>query len=95
MTDNDLESELYHEEDPVQRAQRFLKEAAPFAAATISNMCTDDTIAPTVRLRAAQYVIDRNLGPVGKEDGKEDLLESFLEELQDVANGKAPRSSRR
>jgi hypothetical protein len=36
-----------------------------------------------VRLRAAQYIIDRNLGPVGQLPDKAGELESFLTEIMD------------
>jgi hypothetical protein len=79
------ETELFKEE-PEAAAIRIIKEAAPFAAASIASMAADETISPSVRLSAAKYVIDRNLGPVGKDGDKESELELFLRELQDEAN---------
>jgi hypothetical protein len=79
------ESELY-QETPVQAAQRIITEAAPFAAQAISDLATDDAVSPSVRLRAAQYIIDRNLGPVNSEGRQPDVLEDFLLELNREAN---------
>ena len=86
-TDSGLgpETELFQEE-PEAAAIRIIREAAPFAAASITSMACDETISPSVRLNAAKYVIDRNLGPVSKEGDKESELEQFLHELQDEAN---------
>jgi len=91
------EASFYGEkDDPIATAKRLIREGAPFAATSIINMASDDTIAPSVKLRAAQYIVDRNLGPVGGQgDGAEDLLQDFLQELNDVANGKAPRSQKK
>lgn len=76
----------YFSEDPIQSAQRIIKESAPFAAQSIASMAIDDTIAASVRLRAAQYIVDRNLGPVGASGDEQGKLEAFLEELNTEAN---------
>jgi len=81
--------------DPIEAAKKILRDGAPFAASAITTMSTDEAIAPSVRLNAAKYIIDRQLGPVGGQgEGADDLLAAFLEELNDVANGKAPKSSK-
>jgi hypothetical protein len=63
----------------------FPEENAPFAAAAIidlvHNAGNDNT-----RLRAAQYVVDRVLGPVGKEE-QQDALADFLSGIERLANG--------
>jgi hypothetical protein len=84
MTDDLNEGALF-QETPEQAASRIIKEAAPFAATAISNLVNDETVSPSVRFRAAQYVIDRILGPVGAGQGA-DLLESFFQEIQAEAN---------
>jgi hypothetical protein len=82
---DDLNESAMFSETTEQAASRIIREGAPFAATTIVNLASDDAVSPTVRLNAAKYIIDRNLGPVGK-DTAVDELESFLNELQDVAN---------
>jgi hypothetical protein len=79
------ETEFFSEE-PEAAAIRIIREAAPFAAASITSIAADETISPSVRLNAAKYIIDRNLGPVGKDGDKESELEQFLLELQNEAN---------
>jgi hypothetical protein len=86
-TEQELDESSMFGEDPLATAKRILTDGAPFAAAQIVAMSTDDTIAPTVKLRAAQYIIDRGLGPVGGSGDADDLLGDFLQELQNVANG--------
>ncbi|SRR6266487_3660913 len=79
------ETEFFSEE-PEAAATRIIREAAPFAAASVTSMAVDDTISPSVRLSAAKYVIDRNLGPVSKEGDRESELEEFLRNLNEEAN---------
>lgn len=68
-----------------QRTKRLFEEAAPFAAAAIidlvNNAGNDNT-----KLRAATYVVDRVLGPVGKDD-QENALNEFLAGIEALANG--------
>jgi hypothetical protein len=87
---SDMENEYFHE-DPIVAAQRIVKENAPFAAQAIASLATDDTVSPSVRLNAAKYLVDRNLGPVGLPD-KADELDDFLRELQGMANGERPHN---
>jgi hypothetical protein len=79
------ESEFYSD-TPDQAAKRILKENTPFAAAAICNMALDESVSPSVRLRAAQYVVDRELGPVGSGDPSKGELEAFLEGLVSDVN---------
>ncbi len=83
------EQSLFHE-TPEAAARRIIREAAPFAAQSISDLATDISVSPSVRLRAAEYIIDRNLGPVNAGAGKDDALERFLEELNQEANTAPP-----
>jgi hypothetical protein len=82
----ELDESLMFHESPEAAANRIIREAAPFAATAISTMATDDTIAASVRLRAAQYIIDRNLGPVGGQGDRDTDLEKFLQEINREAN---------
>jgi hypothetical protein len=82
---NATEAALFREE-PEDAAKRIIRVAAPYAAQAISAMAVDDTIAPATRLNAARYIIDRNLGPVGKDEDKMNELEAFLQEINREAN---------
>ncbi len=81
----ELEDIYAGEENPRERATRVFEENAPFAAAAIidlvHNAANDNT-----KLRAAQYVVDRVLGPVGKEE-QTDALDEFLKGIEKLANG--------
>ncbi len=81
-----LNEEEFFSEAPDVAAKRILRQAAPFAASAISRMAQDDTISPSVRLRAAQYIVDRELGPVGAGNAEKSELETFLEDLSREAN---------
>jgi hypothetical protein len=81
----DFEEQSLFSESPEVAAKRIIRDAAPFAAQAISNMATDLSVSPSVRLRAATYIIDRNLGPVGA-GSNDDALEEFLEQLNREAN---------
>jgi hypothetical protein len=85
MTDDLDETELFSE-TPEQAASRILRDAAPFAAASIASIAADEGASPTVRLNAAKYIIDRNLGPIGVGTGDVDPLEEFLNQLNEDAN---------
>lgn len=80
------EEQLFFKEEPEAAAKRIIRQAAPFAAQSISNLATDLSAPPSVRLRAAEYIIDRNLGPVSAGATRDDALETFLEELNREAN---------
>lgn len=73
-------------ESPKLRAQRIFEENAPFAATAIIDIMNSAT-SDAVRLRAAQHVVDRVIGPVGKEE-QEDALDKFLKGMEALANGK-------
>lgn len=82
----DLEADVFGDEPVTVRTKRVFEENAPFAAAAIidlvHNAPNDNT-----RLRAAQYVVDRVLGPLGKEE-QQDALAEFLAGIESLANGK-------
>lgn len=83
---NAQDEQNYFKETPEAAAKRILKDAAPFAATAISDMSTDPSVPPSVRLRAAEYIIDRNLGPVSAGANRDEALEEFLRELNADAN---------
>lgn len=73
------------DETPAMRTKRIFEENAPFAAAAIidiMNTATNDN----TRLRAAQEVVSRVLGPVGKDDATA-ALDEFLSGIERLANG--------
>jgi hypothetical protein len=81
----ELEDLYAGEENPKERASRIFDEGAPFAAAAIIDLVHNSDNDNT-RLRAAQYVVDRVLGPVGKEE-QTDALDEFLKDIANIANG--------
>jgi len=81
----ELEDLYAGDEPPKERAQRIFDENAPFAAAAIIDLVHNAT-SDSIRLRAAQYVTDRVLGPVGREE-QQDVLNEFLKGIEGMANG--------
>lgn len=79
----DFEKDLYGDETPAARTKRIFDTNAPLAAAQIVDLAAN-AVSDTVRLRASQYVVDRVLGPVGKDD-QQDALDMFLEGLTKLA----------
>ena len=80
----DFEADLFGNEGPAQKTKRIFDTNAPFAAAQIVDLATNATN-DGVRLRASQYIVDRVLGPVGKDD-QEDALNEFLRGIEKIAN---------
>lgn len=72
------------DESAVQRTKRLFDENAPFAAAAIIDIMNNSPNDNT-RLRAAQEVVARVLGPVGKDD-QENALNEFLRGIEALAN---------
>jgi hypothetical protein len=66
------------------RAQRLLNENAPFAAAAVIDVM-NSSLNDNTRLRAAQEILARTLGPIGKDD-QEGTLDKFIQGLEDMAN---------
>lgn len=71
--------------NPAEQTKRIFEENAPFAAAAIVDIMNNSTNDNT-RLRAAQEIVARVLGPVGKEE-QEDALSKFLNGIEALANG--------
>jgi hypothetical protein len=87
MADKELEDLFAGEgEGNKERAARIFDENAPFAAAAIVDL-VHNASSETVKLRAAQHVVDRVLGPLGKEE-QEDALDKFLKGMEHLANDK-------
>lgn len=80
-----FEKDLYGEEGHEGRTKRIFITAGPFAAKQIVDLMENGT-SDAVRLRAAQYVVDRVLGPLGKEE-QVDALDEFLKGMEKLANG--------
>jgi hypothetical protein len=81
----ELEDLFAGEESPKIRTQRIFEENAPFAAAAIIDLVHNSSNDNT-RLRAATYVVDRVIGPIGHEE-QEDALDKFLKGIETLANG--------
>lgn len=79
-----IEKDLYGDETPAMRTKRIFDTNAPFAAAQIVDLAVNAT-SDSVRLRASQYVVDRVLGPVGRDD-QQDALNEFLGGIERIAN---------
>jgi|SRR5690349_4312703 len=74
-------------ETPVAAAKRLLDEAAISAAMSVIQLCKSGGT-DRIRLEASKYVLERALGPAGKnEAGERDELLSFYEKITGV---KAP-----
>jgi hypothetical protein len=71
-------------ETPKARASRIFDENAPFAAMAIIDL-VHNAVNDNTKLRAAVYVVDRVLGPVGKEE-QVDALDKFLKGIEGMAN---------
>jgi hypothetical protein len=88
-TNKELEDLFAGEENPKIRTQRLFEENAPFAAAAIIDLVHNAT-SDSIRLRSAQYVVDRVLGPLGREE-QQDVLQEFLKGIEGMANGSSGR----
>lgn len=80
----EFNKELYGEETPASRTKRIFDQGGPFAAAQIIDL-VHNSPSDSIKLRAAQYVVDRVLGPVGK-DEQQDALQEFLQGIEKLAN---------
>jgi hypothetical protein len=80
-------------ESPEKQARRLLEEALPGAILTVRKL-SQTASSDATRLRAAQYIVDRNLGPVGQDNlpGKtpwDELLEAVV--VSDTERGRVKR----
>jgi hypothetical protein len=82
-----IEKDLFGEETSSQRTKRMFDTNGPFAAAQIIDLAANSA-SDSIRLRASQYVVDRVLGPTGKES-QEDVLNEFLEGISKLAGQSA------
>jgi hypothetical protein len=83
--DKELEDLFGDKDDPAGRTKRIFEENAPFAAAAIIDIMNNSTNDNT-RLRAAQEIVARVIGPVGKDDSAA-ALDEFLQGIERLANG--------
>jgi hypothetical protein len=79
----DIERELWGEQTSAQRTKNIFDIAGPKAAAEIVDIMHNATN-DNVRLRAAQEVVNRVLGPVGKEE-QQDAIADFLKGIEHLA----------
>jgi hypothetical protein len=87
MAEKELEDIFGGDETNLDRCKRLLDENAPFAVLEVIDLMKNST-SDTVRLRSAQTILDRTLGPVGKDD-QESALDAFIKGMSDLANGKS------
>ena len=78
------EMESAFEADPMKAAQKTLEQNAPFAVAAVLDIM-HNSLNDNTRLRAAQEVLARSLGPIGKDD-QQGTLEAFLKDMERLAN---------
>lgn len=83
----EIESELFGEATNSQRARQMLDRNAVMAAATLVDLAQNGTSERT-RLSASQEILNRVLGPVGKDDAQ-DALGDFLSGIEKLAGKKA------
>ena len=81
----DIEEELYGGGTAAERTKRIFDAASPRAALQIIDI-SNNGANDAVKLRASQYIVDRILGPVGKDD-QQDALDAFLSGIEAIANG--------
>lgn len=78
-----IESELFGEATNGQRAKRILDGGAVMAAATIVDLARNGQ-SERIRLTASQEILNRIVGPVGKDDAQ-DTLQEFLQSISTLA----------
>jgi len=82
---DELDRELFGESTPASRARSILTNAVPMAAATLVDLASNGTSERT-RLSAADAILNRVLGPVGKDEAQ-DTLADFLKSIEHIAQG--------
>jgi hypothetical protein len=81
----EIEKELFGEQTNAQRARRVLDNSAVHAAAQLVNLATNSSN-ERIRLSASTEILNRVLGPAGKDD-QQDSLVDFLKGIQTLASG--------
>lgn len=80
-----MERSVMASESEEDLAKRILRENAAHAAQSIVHVALHDANGRT-RLAAAQYILERTLGPVNQEQpGQEDWVEKLQEAMRAVA----------
>jgi hypothetical protein len=79
----EIESELFGEATDGQKAKRILNQAAVRAASTVADLATNGT-SERIRLQASEVILNRVLGPAGKDD-QADTLQEFLTSIEKLA----------
>jgi hypothetical protein len=82
-----FEVQMHPDEDSPTRARRLLRESADSAAATLVEIALHGSN-ESLRLKAAQSILDRVLGPVSsvQAETNDSPLEMLFRELDEVAN---------
>jgi hypothetical protein len=91
-----MERQVYPTKTPMDHAKEILENSLPLAAQAVAHMAVHSGNENT-RLRAAQYIIDRNMGRIGDPEkvGSDDLLMSFLQGIENEVNAQhASRDAR-
>jgi hypothetical protein len=78
-----IEQELFGEATNGQKAKRILDSAAVQAAATVADLAVNGQ-SERIRLQASGIILDRVIGPAGKDDAQ-DTLQEFLESIGKLA----------
>lgn len=84
-----IEAELFGEMTQKQRAQRVLDVQATMAANTLVDLAANSPN-DRIRLSAAEAILNRTLGPVGKEE-QQDVLDDFMKGMQALAKQPQPK----
>jgi hypothetical protein len=79
----EIERELFGEMTTKQKAQRVLDLQAGMAAQTLVELAIGSPN-DRIRLSAAEAILNRTLGPVGKEE-QQDVLDDFMKGMQALA----------
>jgi hypothetical protein len=84
---DDIRSELFGEMSDAQRARQIINQNASMAAAQLVDLAVNG-VSERTRLSASGMILDRVLGPVGK-DEQQDALQDFIEGIASLARGSA------
>jgi hypothetical protein len=79
----EIERDLFGEGTTKSRVNRILEQGAIQAARTLVELA-DDGSSERIRLAASQQILDRVVGPAGKEEAGDNLLE-FMEGIRHLA----------
>lgn len=81
----EIERDLFGESTTKSRVNQILEAGAVEAARTLVELAGDGT-SERIRLAASQQILDRVVGPAGKEENGDSLLD-FMKGIQKLAQG--------